>query len=248
MRAPAPIAVVAAVAAVLLLGGCAQETQPTAAPTPTAEPTPKTTATAAPPEEPLFTITANVRDTTGATVGIQLTAFEALPYSDGKAKPLITEFIKTCGAGVGGTPVTAETLSANGSILMRIELAASATGKGFQVPLELSLGSPYFGQAAVGAGIAPADPSHPCYGGYTWSTSGTVAAVADFESGSPGPDLTLWQFANYGFAVPFNSDATIEACTVVLSEQAAAAVGGHPGWDPAGAANGVSCLIGYTGE
>ena len=248
MPATAQIASVVAVTAVLLLAGCTPEAQPTAEPSASVEPTPEPTTTAAPPEDVLFTITANVRDTTGATVGIQLTAFEVLPYSDSKAKPLIAEFLKTCGAGVGGTPITAETLSSNGSILMRIELAASATGKGFQVPLELSLGSPYFGQAAVGAGIAPADPGHPCYGGYTWSTAGKVTAVADFESGSPGPDLTLWEFANYGFAVPFDSDATIEACKVVLSEKAIADVAGHPGWDPAGAANGVSCLIGYTGE
>jgi hypothetical protein len=248
VRVAVPLATIAAVGVALLLGGCATDGAPDAQPSATQEATPEPTATAEAPDDALFTITANVRDSSGATIGIQLTAREPVAYSHAKAEPLIDEFVKTCGEGVGGTPVTAETLATNGSILMRIDLASSTSGKQFQVPLDLSLGSPYFGQSATGTGVKTIDPMHPCYGGYRWSTSGSATAVADFESGNPGPDLTLWQFANYGFSVPFDSDATIEACRVVLSEKAAADVAGEPGWDPAGAANGVSCMIGYVGE
>jgi len=249
VRVAASLASIAAVGAVLLLAGCDAGPSPVVTSTASADPAPEPTTTATnTPDDVLFTITANVRDSSGTTIGIQLTAHDALAYSNAKAKPLISDFVKVCGAGVGGAPVTPETLAANGSILMRLDLSSSAAGKQFQAPLDLSLGSPYFGQSATGSGVKVVDSTHPCYGGYSWTTSGSASAVADFESGNPGPDLTLWRYAIYGFSVPFGSTATIEACKVELSDKAATVAGDLPGWDPAQAANGVSCQIGYAGE
>jgi hypothetical protein len=235
---------------VVLLSGCGVAPATTApvasaARTPSATPSPKASAA---PQDVLFTVAANVRGKDGATIAVQMTARNPVPYSASAAKSLQTEFIATCGAGVGGNPVTTDTLAANGSILMPIDIASSTSGKVFVYPLDLSVGSPYFGQSATGKGIAPSDPNQPCYGGYKWSSSGTVHAVADFESGNPGPDLTLWRYAFYGFSVPFDSNATIEACRITITDLAKPTVAGTAGWDPSTAASGTSCGIGYAGE
>lgn len=196
----------------------------------------------------LFTISANVRGTDGSTIGIRLTAHKPLPYSDRNAAALITKFIGVCGGGVGGIPVTEQTLAANGSILLRIDLASSVVGKPFVSPVNLTLGSAYFGQAATGKGITPSDPQLPCYNGYSWTTSGSGQAIADFESGIPGPDLTIWKNAYYGFSIPAGANATIEACRVTLSTLATTTVASVDGWDPTRAASGTACGIGYSGE
>ena len=216
--------------------------------TPTAKPTPTATATAA-PADVLFTIAANVRAKDGSTIGILMTVHKPVPYSDAAAKPLENAFIQQCGAGVGGQPVTVDTLSSNGSILVPIDLAASQSGKTYVSPVQLALGSPYFGQSASGKGITPTDATQPCYGGYNWSTSGNGTAVADFESGIPGPDLKLWRYAYYGFGVSYDSNATIEACKVTLTDLATAdEVASVTGWDPTAPQSGTACGIGYTGE
>ena len=233
----------------LVLTGCTgpssdagTQTTPTATPSTTpSAPTPSADTT-------LFTITANVRARDGSTVGIQLVAHKPLPYSAGEATPLIQRFIDVCGAGVGGTPVTPESLAANGSILLQMDLASSVADKPFVTPVNLNLGSAYFGQAATGRGITAADPTLPCYNGYLWSSSGSGQAIADFESGSPGPDLAIWKHAYYGFTLPLDSNATIEACKVVLTEFAKNTVRGVTGWDPTQAASGTACGIGYSGE
>lgn len=232
------------------LAGCVSV--PNAEPRPSALPsvaaTPSTAASASSAESVIFTISANVRGEDGSTIGIQLKAHRPLPYSDRNAAALITQFIGVCGGGVGGTPVTPQTLATNGSILLRIDLASSVTGKPFVSPVKLTLGSAYFGQAATGKGIAPSDPNLPCYNGYSWTTSGSGQAIADFESGIPGPDLTLWKNAYYGFSIPAGANATIEACRVTLTSFAKKTVTNVDGWDPTQAASGTACGIGYSGE
>jgi hypothetical protein len=246
-----------AVALVAVLGitmaGCSStSTETTKAPTKSAAPvvTPSASATAE-PKDVLFTITANVRGKDGSTIGIQLTAHEPIVSTESSAKTLQTEFLGECGGGVGGIPVTADTLATNGSILMGIDLAASVSGKPFAYPLDLAVGSQNFAQAAKGTGITEGDASSPCYGvpSHRWSTAGPAHAVADFESGSPGPDTESWRYGQYGFSVPFDSNTTIEACKVTLTTLATdAGVTEIDGWDPTTAATGTTCLIGHVGE
>jgi len=240
------------VAAVLLLSGCSSQSTTQSegsTPTPTASPTPSASSTAAAPKDVLFTVTANVRGKDGATIGIQMTVHKAVAYNESAVKPLQAEFIKSCGAGVGGNPVTPATLEQNGSVLVPIDIASSAPGKPFVSPLQLALGSPYFGQSATGKGVTPADSTQPCYGGYNWATSGTAHAIADFESGTPAPDPKLWRYAYYGFGVAYESDATIEACKITLTDLATSEdVEAVDGWDSKAPQSGTSCGIGYTGE
>ena len=232
-----------------LLAGCGPT--PSATPTARSTPVPSPTASAAGPVKPddvLFTVSANVRAKDGSTIAIKLTAHKPLPYSNSDVKDLQKEFIDACGAGVGGQPVTAETLAAYGSILMSIDLASSVKDKPFVYPLDTYVGRSNFGQSAKGPGITATEPTFPCYGNYTWNTSGSAHAVADFESGIPGPDLTLWRYAFYGFSVPFDSNATIEACKIDLTAAATAVVSGIDGWDPNAPQSGTTCGIGYAGE
>lgn len=249
MRVTSIIGAIAGTLLLTLIAGCSSSdpgAKPSAVPTTT---TPSATATPqASTEKVLFTIAAKVRDKTGNTIAIELVAHTPLPYSDRSAKPIISDFVGACGAGVGATPVTAETLAANGSILMPLELVSSVTGKPFAHPITLTLGNVYFGQSATGTGIAPVNSAHPCSSGYTWSTSGTGRVIADFESGNPGPDLSLWKFALYGFSVPPDSQSTIEACSVTLSNEAKTTVADMAGWDPSQSATGYACTIGYVGE
>lgn len=238
------------VIASVVLAGCSSTSLVAAHPSPSisVDAGPTVSPPPAGPSDVLFTVAANVRSKTGATIAIQLTAHKPLAYSNSKVKPFEADFLKACGAGVGGNPVTTETMAANGSILLPIDLASSVAGKPFVYPIDLSLGSPYFGQAVSGKGVVAADPTQACYGGYRWTTSGTAHALADFESGNPGPDLDLWRFAFYGFTVPVDSGATIEACKVTLSDFATTTVEGVDGWDPNALASGIACGIGYAGE
>jgi hypothetical protein len=246
------IAVTGTLLAALLLAGCGStpstpKASGSASPSPSASPS--ASAGPAGPSDVLFTISANVRAKDGSTIAIKMTAHKPLPYSNSDSADLQKEFLETCGAAVGGQPVTAETLAANGSILMSIDLASSVKGKPFVYPLDTSLGKTnFFGQSAKGQGIKPTDPAAPCDSGYGWSTSGSAHAIADFESGIPGPDLTQWRYGFYGFSVPFDSNATIEACTIDLTDAATAVVTGDDSWNPNSARNGISCAIGYVGE
>jgi len=250
VRAKSIVGAVAGTLLVGLLAGCSGSSSgadPVV--TPTATPSPSASATVAPtPKDVLFTVTAKVRDKTGNTIAIELIAHKPVPYSDSSAKSLVSEFVSACGIGVGTAPVTADTLAANGSILLPMDLVSSTPGKDFVYPIDVTLGNVYFGQSVTGKGIAPTDAAHPCSSGFTWSTSGSARAIADFESGNPGPDLTSWKYALYGFSVPADSQSTIEACKVSLTDAAKTTVADVAGWDPSQAATGYACTIGYVGE
>jgi hypothetical protein len=250
VRAKSILGAVTGTILVALLTGCSGSST-NAAPSapPTTAPSKSASASAAPkPKDVLFTISAKVRDKTGNTIAIELTAHKPLPYSDSAAKSLVSEFVSACGTGNGTTPITAATLAANGSILLPMDLASSTTGKAFKYPVDVTLGNVYFGQSLTGKGIAPTDPARPCSSGFTWTTSGSGRAIADFESGNPGPDLSSWKYALYGFSVPVDSKSTIEACTVTLTDAAKTTIADVAGWDPSQSATGYSCTIGYVGE
>lgn len=250
MRAKSILGAITGTLLVALLAGCSgSATNAGPSTSPTATPSPSASASAPPKlKDVLFTISANVRDKTGNTIAIELIAHKPLTYSDSSAKSLVSEFVSACGTGVGTTPVTADTLAANGSILLPLDLASSTTGKQFVYPIDVTLGNVYFGQSVIGKGIAPTDAAHPCSSGFTWSTSGSGRAIADFESGNPGPDLSAWKYALYGFSVPADSQSTIEACKVTLTDAAKTTVADVAGWDPTQAATGYACTIGYVGE
>lgn len=247
-RTPLMAGVVAATA-IILLAGCSSGTtttqgQRTPEPRTSESTTPSPTST-----NVLFTVGANVRSNDGATIGILLTVHTPVPYSDAAAKPLETAFLRQCGAGVGGTPVTADSLEANGAILVPITLASSTSGKQFVSPVQVAMGAGNSPQSASGKGIAPTDPTQPCYGGYDWTTSGAATGVADFESGTRAPALGLWRYGYYGFGITDGSNATIEACTVTLTALAKAAdVASVSGWNPTAAQSGKICGVGYSGE
>ncbi len=250
MRAKSTFAVITGGLLVAVLAGCSASSNTAGqSAAPTTPPTPSASSSEAPkPKDVLFTISAKVRDKTGNTIAIELIAHKPLPYSDSAAKSLVSEFVRACGNGAGGTPVTAQTLAANGSILLPMELTSSTNGKQFAYPIDLTLGNVYYGQYVLGKGIAATDPQHPCSSGFTWTTSGSGRVIADFESGIPGPDLSLWKNALYGFSVPTDSQSTIEACKVTLTDAAKTTVAGMTGWDPSQAATGYYCTIGYLGE
>ncbi len=239
------------VAVVILLAGCGTQGatttgKSTGKATVAPSVTPSATAIAS---DVLFTISANVRAVDGSTIGILMTAHTPVAYSNAAAKTYESTFLTQCGDGKGGIARDATFLSANGSIMLPIDIAASATSKTFVSPVGITLGSPYFGSAITGRGTVPTDTSAPCYSGYEWVTSGTVHAIADFESGNPGPDLKLWRFGLYGFGVTNGSNATIEACKVTITPLGKSEdVASVTGWNSTAPQSGLACVIGYTGE
>jgi hypothetical protein len=239
-----------AVAVAILLAGCGAQGHATGASTGTPAPTsPATPSPTAAPNDVLFTIAANVRDATGATIGILMTAHKPVPYSSTGVTSYESQFLDQCGDGKGGIPRDASFLSTNGSTMVPIDITATIPNKTFVAPVGLTLGSPYFGAAITGKNIVPTDTTAPCYSGYEWVTSGTAHAVADFESGTPSPDLKLWRFGLYGFDVAQGANATIEACTVTITALGKADdVASVQGWDASAPQSGLSCVIGYSGE
>lgn len=236
------------VAVAILLAGCGAASAPKATHTQTT--TPSATASATPKaSDVLFTVAANVRAVDGSTIGILLTAHTPLPYSNPAVKPYESSYLTACGDGKGGIPRDSAFLATNGSIMLPVDIAASAGGKTFVSPVGITLGSPYFGATATGKTLVPTDAGSPCYSGYQWVTSGPVRAVADFESGIPGPDLKLWRYGLYGFGVAAGSNATIEACKITVTPLGVADdVASVAGWDTTAPQSGLACVIGYSGE
>lgn len=255
---PAHIArVVVSFVALLTLAGCtsAPAAEPAPEPTPTAEPTaePEPEKTAE-PDDVLFTVSAKVRAIDGTTLGISLTGHEPVASTDRAAAPLVDDFVEQCAALEGrsvsdvSTLISEESLQTFGSSLLRIDLESSPEGETFVAPVDLALGSPYFAKVASGDRVQAVDTTTTCTGRYQMTGSGTGTAITNYESGNARPDLDQWAYGHYGFTVPFESGATIEACRVVVTELAASTVEDIPGWDPGSDATGISCGIGYRGE
>jgi hypothetical protein len=245
------LGILAVACAALVLSGCAgQAPQKTPQKRAVAShtPAPATTPTPGPPSDVLFTISANVRSSGGSTIGIELTAHEPLAASDHKAANLVTEFLDRCGDGVGGTPISAETMAAHGGTIMRLDLTSTTTSQDFVSPLDLYLGSNYSAKAASGDGIVNPSSFDGCLGTYSWASSGTAHGIAEFDSDSDSPDLGKWRFGLYGFAVQSNTNATIESCTIRMTPLATAAkVEDVDGWATQDT-SGTSCVTGYVGE
>lgn len=248
----ASIGFLAAACVVVLLGGCAASAPQKREPTPAAAshaPTPSSTPTPAPPADLLFTISAKVRSVSGTTIGIQLNAHSAVAASDDrKGGTLVREFLEQCGQGVGGTPITHDTLLANGSTLARLDLSSTSNDQTFVSPLDLYLGSSFNATAATGAGIIAPPSTDGCIGTYSWSKSGTAHGIAEFDSDTSTPDLSKWRYGLYGFAVQPDSNATIESCSITLTDLAMkAGIKDVPGWVTSDT-SGTTCATGYVGE
>jgi len=245
------LGILAVACSALVLSGCAgpsQQKTPQKRAVASHTPAPATTPTPTPPADVLFTISANVRSSGGSTIGIELTAHEPLAASDPKAASLASEFLDLCGDGVGGTPLSLDSIVANGGTLMRLDLTSTTKGQDFVSPLNLDLGSNYSAKAASGDGIVRPQASFGCLGTYSWARSGTAHGIAEFDSDSASPDLGKWRFGLYGFEVQPNSNATIESCTITMTSLATAAkVKDVDGWAPQDT-SGTSCATGYVGE
>lgn len=240
----------------ILLVGCSSTPEPGAAPAPTAvEPsaTPSPSAT----EETLptlFTISARVRSIDGMSIDISLVGHPPLASTDPEAESLVNDFVAECqdlnGVSVTDnvTPVSPESLDQFGSSVMRLDFTSTPEGPTYAAPVDLALGSLYFAEIVVGDTVQAVEPTPTCTGRYQVTGSAPAVGIANFESGSKRPDLNQWVYGHYGFTLPFESGATIEACKVEISPDAAIAIGETPGWEPGSDATGISCGIGYRGE
>ncbi|MBC7723926.1 MAG: hypothetical protein H7146_04135 [Burkholderiaceae bacterium] len=244
------------VVAVLLLSACSAAPAPAPTTPPTVEaPSPSPTAT--PVEETddaLFTISAKVRATDGTTMDISLVGHTPIPVTSSGASRLASTFVEKCSA-MGGysmsnaaLPVSMDTLVNYGSSLMRIDYSTTPDDHTIYSPVDLELGSPYFSEVVTGDGFVAVTTNRTCTGGYQLTKSGSGMAILNFESGSPAPDLAQWRYGHYGFSVPFASGASIEACSVEVSDLAQETVAEVPGWEPGSDATGISCGTGYRGE
>lgn len=244
--------VIGALSVAVLLAGCGGSAAPDPAPSDTpadTSPSPSAQPATNPNADLLFTITANVRAVDGRTIGISMAAHEPVASTDPAATDLRNEFLGTCGAGNGAQPFDERYLETNGSTLMLIELSTNTPGQKFVQPLDLFFGSPYFAQAATGAGIQPEPGGQTCFFGYLWTTSGDARGIADFENSDGVPNVKQWQYGHYGFTVTPDSGATIEACKVTITDRGLkSGIDQIEGWDPSLAATGISCGIGYSGE
>lgn len=237
--------------AVVALSGCAGPSKPATPPRQVVashSPSPVATSTPKPIADVLFTISAKVRSAGGDTIGIELTARPPLAANDDKANALLSEFLDQCGAGVGGNPVTRDSMVNNGSTLVRLDLTSTTENQTFVSPLDLYLGSNFSAKAASGKGVVAPASANGCMGTYSWASSGTAHGIAEFENDSAQPDFGKWRYGLYGFSVQPGTNATIESCTIALTPLAKAAkVSAVPGWG-ANDTSGTTCVTGYYGE
>ncbi len=249
----ARVAVVCAatLCAAALLSGCSPttaNTPPTKASTASHAPTPKATPTADPAADALFTISAKVRSSSGATIDVKLVVHPPLAAGDASATAASSEFLDQCGSSGQGLPITQDSMVADQGILLRSDLSSSTSDQDFVSPLNLYLGGTSRATAATGSGIIAPPAANGCYGLYSWSRSGAAHAITEFENDNATADLAQWRYGIYGFAVQDGANATIENCTIKLSPQAlSAGLKDVPGW-VASDTSGTTCATGYIGE
>jgi hypothetical protein len=238
------------VCAATILSGCsptAGTTPPTKAPAASHAPTPKATPAADPAADALFTISAKVRSSSGATIDIKLIAHQPLAAGDA-ATTASSEFLDQCGSSSQGTPITQDSMVADQGILLRFDLSSSTSNQDFVSPLNLYLGGTSRATAVSGSGVTAPPAANGCYGLYSWSRSGTAHAITEFENNDATADLTQWRYGIYGFAVQDGANATIENCSINLTPKAlAAGLKDVPGW-VASDTSGKTCATGYIGE
>lgn len=254
-RSSTAVGAVLTLLAAMTLAGCAAEAAPEPSPTPSAaEPTPEPSVEPEETDDALFTVSAKVRAVDGTTIDISLSGHSPVASTDPEASDLVSEFIELCSAMDGrsvsdvASPVSEDSLAQFGASLMKLEYTSTPEGRTFFAPVDLTLGSLYYAEVASGDGILTVESNDTCTGRYQLTGSGSGTAIAEYESGNTTPDLGQWRYGHYGFSVPFESGATIEACRVVVGDLALEDVADIPGWDPGSDATGISCGIGYAGE
>lgn len=240
-----------AICVATVLSGCgtASPKAPAAkAPAASHAPTPKTTPEADSTAAALFSISAKVRSSSGATIGIQLVAHPPVAADDTAAGAASSEFLKQCGSSGQGLPITKDSMIADAGILLQFDLTSSTSGQDFVSPLDLYFGGTSRATAANGSGITAPPTVNGCYGLYSWTRSGAAHAITEFENDDATADLTQWRYGIYGFAVQEGANATIEDCAIKLSPQALnAGLKDVPGW-VASDTSGTTCATGYIGE
>jgi hypothetical protein len=238
------------VCAAAMLSGCttAGKTPPTKAPPASHAPTPRGTPTVDPAADALFTISAKVRSSSGATIDIKLIAHAPIAAADAVSTTASSEFLDQCGSSGQGTPITQDSMVADQGILLRLDLSSSTSGQEFVSPLNLYLGGTSRATAVNGSGITAPPAANGCYGLYSWSQSGAAQAITEFENDDATKDLTQWRYGIYGFAVQDGANATIENCSINLTPRALnAGLKDVPGW-VASDTSGTTCATGYIGE
>jgi hypothetical protein len=201
----------------------------------------------------LFVITASTTDEHGNAVELTMVGHAAQSWDAPGREAVKSTFIDQCSALGGGTAMAPDTvvdestLAANGSSLMVIDVSSAPAATTLVGGVELLLGDPAFSVVTAGDGLS--NPyAFACYGGYQISSTGTVSAIVNYETGSPEPDLSQWRSGRYGFTAAYGSPAVLSECSVALTTLAIdSGVGDVDGWYPDGGTD-TECAIGYRGE
>jgi hypothetical protein len=243
-----PVKLAVALALALALCGCTETPAPVP---PVFSPPPSAAAAPQLGEGVLFVITATTTSARGERVQLSMTGYQSQPFD--AVPELAQSFVDQCRALGGGVVLERggglddETLAAVGSSLMLIETVSTPANEGLGGGIELLLGNPFYTVVASGDGLS--NPyAHECFGGYQIDSTGTVASITNYETGSPAPDLAQWRSGRYGFSVAFGSTQTLADCVITLSQLAIdSGVGDIDGWYPEGGTD-QECAIGYRGQ
>ena len=248
----------ASFALILALTGCADPAKPVAI-TPSASasvttPTPSPSKIAADDADTLFTISAKVRSVGGRTVSVALIGHQPITSTSPAAATLLSTFLAGCVAQNGRSvsdatvAVSAAALATYGSSLMRLDVTTDPAGQRLFAPVTLELGSAYAPAIVSGSGITQVSSTETCTNRYQMATSGVGRAVVNYESGTEAPDPGKWAFGHYGFSVAADSGASIESCSITITDRARPTVAAVAGWQPGTGDTGINCGIGYIGE
>lgn len=174
--------------------------------------------------------------------------------TDPSAATLLSTFLAGCVALNGRSvsdvdiAVSAASLETYGSSLMRLDITSDPAGQKLFAPVTLQLGSEYAPSITSGAGVTMVNSNSTCTNRYQLGTSSAARAVVNYESGTSAPDPGKWVFGHYGFSVAADSGASIESCSITLTDRAKPTVATVAGWQPGTGSTGINCGIGYIGE
>ena len=190
----------------------------------------------------------------GTTVSITLTGHQPVSSTSPAAESLVNSYLDGCVAQNGRSvsdaaiAISAASLETYGSSLMRLDLTSDPAGQRLFAPVSLELGSAFAPSIVSGTGILLVNSNNTCLNRYQMGTSSAGRAVVNYESGTSAPDPSKWVYGHYGFSVAADSGASIESCSIVLTDRAKPTVAAVAGWQPGAGATGINCGIGYIGE